>query len=1242
MNTAVLTATSTAFVPTLLDLLLKAGVLLALATLAALACRRASAALRHLIWTLAVAGVLLLPALTALLPAWQVVRLPEWRLPTMQTSALPAPYPSIPAPVTTFGEPPTHPDQSPSPAATVPAPPITSPESPEVGRTLLSAPTSPAAPPPTLTQGRRSLGEGGDTQYPTPVILALAWALGTALLLARHLAGYVVTRRLLRRARPADEDWAALLAQVAPTVRVRLLQSDSLTVPLVVGLLRPTILLPALADAWPSERRRVVLLHELAHLRRRDLLAQALTVLACALYWPNPLIWLAAHRLRVEREVACDDAVLLADVRPSDYAVHLLAVAAALPARPLALTVGIAMAQSSKLGARITALLDPRRRRGGVTWQGVVLLLLVAAFAVLFLAQLRRQTPKGPLGGTTAAFTPIPVPGNAQILLANDEVHYAYLKQLTGTPTKGKQAVIHDGVQGPIFSTASFERVSYPWKRHDLTEVQAAPAGLFLSPDGRRLAYAVDIGMGKMYAMVVDGVRQANYDDMTKPAFSLDSRHVAYAAKRGERWCVVYDGVEGPTYDRITYKAMEEQYPLNILSALPPYDINPVCFSPDSSRYAYVVKDNDKYRVIVDGMAGPEYDVSLLERSRFAFSPDSRHFVYLAVRDSHTRLVYDNQEGEAFDLSSPSPVFSPDSQHLAYTARRGRNSFLVRDGQESAAYQSIGTPVFSLDSRHLACDAKRDGKAYLITDGQESKGYQSVTSLLFSPDSQHLTAVVQRKNEAAILLLDGKEQPAYRWPEWITFSPDSRRIAALSSWGKLHNFQLIVDGQSICNVGQIWSFGFSPDSKHTACVTGVQHVSPVVTRERISLYIDGGKQPYETTAALPVWSPTGDRMAYVAKIGAQIAVVLDGKALPGTDGTIDRITFSPDGKHVLYNIYRSTGYRSGSVTVAVDGVEYDTYKQLLFDKGQKTDDPYTSECFFFDAPDRAHYFAIKDGAIQRVEVNLSEKPAIPAVTSNTIPPTRPGDSPNVPSTNPPTSAPAAAASPTSTNGPAPPTSSTDEQVRTVLIQARTLISKQRFDEAISALLPLETVAGDRLIKLPPLDPSRVIAQSDPRADGPQTSVVELLALAYWGKRDAAHTLPYMETVASRTSPNDDSLVPGVVFAAREMLATQGKDLPEAYTLNGSFIKHIVVDGQVYLDAKRIAEVCHLSLGINKNGGEVVSVTLTGKTPDAQAVSVSAIMPNSLLLASSSDLLQQFPAAKTIRDARLHITDLRLP
>jgi hypothetical protein len=132
--------------------------------------------------------------------------------------------------------------------------------------------------------------------------------------------------------------------------------------PLATGLWRSAILLPPQAFAWSTERRHAVLLHELAHIRRRDARTQLFAHYACALYWFNPFVWIAAAHLRSERERACDDEVLRLGAQPSSYASHLLDIARDL--RPIRRpSAALAMARPSELEGRLLAVLAPGRAR---------------------------------------------------------------------------------------------------------------------------------------------------------------------------------------------------------------------------------------------------------------------------------------------------------------------------------------------------------------------------------------------------------------------------------------------------------------------------------------------------------------------------------------------------------------------------------------------------------------------------------------------------------------------------------------------------------------------------------------------------------------------------------------------------------------------------------------------------------------------------------------------------------------
>ena len=137
--------------------------------------------------------------------------------------------------------------------------------------------------------------------------------------------------------------------------------------------------MPADADTWSESRLRVVLLHELAHVKRRDCLTHVLGQAACAFHWFNPLAWLAVKRARTERERACDDLVLACGTRGSDYADQLLEMARVLRGDRFPALLGgasLAMAHRSQLEGRLMAILDPagaplgddarpRSRRGG-------------------------------------------------------------------------------------------------------------------------------------------------------------------------------------------------------------------------------------------------------------------------------------------------------------------------------------------------------------------------------------------------------------------------------------------------------------------------------------------------------------------------------------------------------------------------------------------------------------------------------------------------------------------------------------------------------------------------------------------------------------------------------------------------------------------------------------------------------------------------------------------------------------
>ena len=142
---------------------------------------------------------------------------------------------------------------------------------------------------------------------------AWLWLSGMAALLVYQGAGYVLARRrLLRDAEPGSEEETALLAALAAGLGVRrappLLHTADAASPMVLGLVRPVLLLPE--GALPAEELEVVLRHELTHLKRHDVAYQALLLLARTVHWFNPLVWWMGREAGRSLELCCDDAVV--------------------------------------------------------------------------------------------------------------------------------------------------------------------------------------------------------------------------------------------------------------------------------------------------------------------------------------------------------------------------------------------------------------------------------------------------------------------------------------------------------------------------------------------------------------------------------------------------------------------------------------------------------------------------------------------------------------------------------------------------------------------------------------------------------------------------------------------------------------------------------------------------------------------------------------------------------------------
>ena len=266
---------------------MKASLIVVLALAATAVMRNRSAAVRHWVLAVAVLCAAATPLLERIVPSWhpglgQSV-MTQWSAPSGEQTSAPAP-------------------------AVVP---------------LGSAPAASARRNPVAPQS-----DSATTIDLTRFVLPI-WMTGAAIDVLLLIAGLCRLTSLARQAqRVNDGPWIDMVRDIAHqyglTRPVTILVSDRPTLVMTWGWLKPRIIVPQAARTWTDDRIRVVLSHELAHVQRGDWLTQLTAEVLRAVYWFNPLLWIAGTRLRQESEQACDDAVLASGVEGSDYAGHLL------------------------------------------------------------------------------------------------------------------------------------------------------------------------------------------------------------------------------------------------------------------------------------------------------------------------------------------------------------------------------------------------------------------------------------------------------------------------------------------------------------------------------------------------------------------------------------------------------------------------------------------------------------------------------------------------------------------------------------------------------------------------------------------------------------------------------------------------------------------------------------------------------------------------------------------------------
>ncbi len=226
--------------------------------------------------------------------------------------------------------------------------------------------------------------------HPLPVAAILAgalsaWAVGALLLSARIVVATVRIRGLAAHAvcHAGLQRLAGQLAGKPGGPRPRVLLSARCSIPFTLGLRRPLVILPVHAPGWDPVRQKAVLVHELSHVRRRDVLVHALAYCVCILFWFFPPAWLAYAALLREAEAACDQQVIERGVSARVYAHGILDLVRGSGGRMILPPMTTALAGPQMIAQRIRSVLRLRPgRRPFRRWHAVV----VVAIALCCLA----------------------------------------------------------------------------------------------------------------------------------------------------------------------------------------------------------------------------------------------------------------------------------------------------------------------------------------------------------------------------------------------------------------------------------------------------------------------------------------------------------------------------------------------------------------------------------------------------------------------------------------------------------------------------------------------------------------------------------------------------------------------------------------------------------------------------------------------------------------------------------------
>ena len=384
---------------------------------------------------------------------------------------------------------------------------------------------------------------GRKTAFVDKAVVVL-WLGGIAALILRLAFGLAGAVRLSREGTPlGGPGWRMLierfLALVSLRRKVRLKSHPDVSIPLTWGWLRPVVLMPAEADDWAETDRSAALFHELSHVKRADFLFTLLARLSLAAFWWNPLCWMVVSRIRREQEIACDELVLRAGIKPSAYAASLLGFRSSAGFRWNASAALLGLLGRSSFPERLAAILKQNMIFKEVKMKSRIMLAAAVVMAVVFIGAAR------PAAGIKTEPEASPAVESASV--AAGETAVIQEKKKDEKPA-GKVDVI---VEKSDKSKIQIEIIGEGMKKKLLLDkpvtIKADQDGKTVILDGKGAEYHVAEGEGVRLGFADEGLKIVHEGRMLK----LDGEDVYTISEDDGKIITIRKSADGKGVDRI-------------------------------------------------------------------------------------------------------------------------------------------------------------------------------------------------------------------------------------------------------------------------------------------------------------------------------------------------------------------------------------------------------------------------------------------------------------------------------------------------------------------------------------------------------------------------------------------------------------------------------------------------------------------------------------------------------------------